>query len=58
MTVSMDVVQQRAVIRFVVLQKKKPKEIHEKLLATLGDNAFVCHSEKMSSSFQGWLGEH
>ena len=40
MAVSMDVVQQHSFIRFMVLQKKKPKEIYEELVATLGDNAF------------------
>ena len=39
MTVLMDVVQQRAVIRLMMLQKKKPREIHEELVATLDDNA-------------------
>ena len=39
MTVSIDDVQQRAAILFMVLQKKKPKEIHDELVATLDDNA-------------------
>ena len=39
MTVSLDVAQQSAVFRFMVLLKKEPKEIHEVLVATFNDNA-------------------
>ena len=45
MTVSMDVVQQRAIICFMMLQKK-PKEIHEELVVTLGDDAFLYATAK------------
>ena len=39
MTVLLDVAQQSAVFRFMVLLKKEPKEIHEVLVATFNDNA-------------------
>lgn len=37
----MDVFQQRSVIRFMVMQQKTPKLIHEELQATLGDSALA-----------------
>lgn len=42
----MNDVQQRAVIRFMVLQKKAPKAIHEELAATLGDDSLSYSSVK------------
>ena len=37
----MDVFQQRSVIRFMVMQQKTPKLIHEELQVTLGDSALA-----------------
>lgn len=42
----MNDVQQRAVIRFMVLQQKAPKAIHEELVATLGEDSLSYTSVK------------
>jgi len=34
----MDEIQQRSVVRFMMLQKKASKAIHEELMSTMGDN--------------------
>ena len=52
----MDVAQQRAVTRIMVLQKK-PKEIHDKLVATLGDNALSYAVVKNGQLFSRLVGK-
>ena len=55
MTVLMNVVQQHAVIRFMMLQRK-PKKIHKELVATLGDNALLYTTVKRWATLfkDGW----
>ena len=45
-TQGMDEVQQRSVIRFMVMQNKTPKSIHEELQTTLGEAALAYSTVK------------
>jgi len=51
----MDDVQPRAVIWFMVFQKQALKEIHEKVVATLGVEYLSNSVKKLGSSLRIWL---
>lgn len=55
----MDAIQQRAVICFMVLQKKEMKDINEELVITLGGPCSCqLHSIEMGSCLQSWQRKH